>query len=81
MALTPLAERGSLSPRLRGNNAAAEATAASIYVIRAGWRQTSQQLVEGDRQIPHAFTGRVIDRIGDSRRSTNDADLTDALGA
>src|SRR5436190_24317467 len=39
------------------------------------------QLVEGDRQVAHAFSGRVIDRVGYRRRDTDDSDLADAFDA
>jgi len=39
------------------------------------------QFVEGNRQIPHTLSGRVIDRVGDGRRNADDADLADAFDA
>ena len=40
-----------------------------------------QQFIERDRQIAHAFAGRVIDRIGDRRGDADNADFADALDA
>src|SRR5262245_8768575 len=37
------------------------------------------QLVERDRQIAHAFAGRMIDRIRHGRRGADDADFADAF--
>src|SRR6266446_8597588 len=39
------------------------------------------QLVERDRQVPHACTGRVVDRVCYGRRNPDDADLTETLDA
>jgi len=44
-------------------------------------RRSPPQLLERDREVAHAFAGRVIDRVGDRRRNTDDADLHQALDA
>src|SRR5437016_490313 len=39
------------------------------------------QLVQRDRQVAHAFTGRMVDRVCYGRRNPDDADLTEPLDA
>src|SRR5690242_1977540 len=39
-----------------------------------------EQLVERNRKIANAYTGRVIDGVGDGGGSADDADFADALG-
>ena len=48
-------------------------------VRRAGC--LTRQLIQRDRQIAHAFSGRVIDRIRDRRGRADEADLAHALDA
>ena len=42
---------------------------------------SSNQLVEGDRQVSNALARGVEDRVGDRSRDAGDADFTDAFGA
>ena len=39
------------------------------------------QLVERDREVAHARSGRMIDRVGDRRGDADDPDLTKPLDA
>src|SRR4051812_14660768 len=42
---------------------------------------STQQLINGDRQVPNALSGRVINRVGNGGCDADDADLPDALDA
>src|SRR6476646_2603821 len=46
------------------------------FIIRSGWK--SQQILDFNRQLPHAHTRRVVGRCGDRSRDSGEADLADA---
>src|SRR6516225_5011732 len=48
-------------------------------VIASAWSASWHQFVERDRQIPHPFASRVVDRVGNRRRDTDNADLAQAF--
>ena len=40
---------------------------------------SAQQLINGDRQVPDALSGRVINRVSDRRSDADDGDFADPL--
>src|SRR5215831_14656168 len=53
--------------------------AAQLAALVSSLALIPHQLVERDRQIAHAFSGRMIDRIRHGRRGADDADFADAF--